>query len=152
MGASVREEAGIHEVVGKIDSRYSNHDLAPTKIADRKWATKDIAALLKSPHPDARAYAAEAVGALRHKAAANDLAGLLRDGHPDVRGRALEALRALEAKEFAKDVEHLREDKAVAEIADEGAKGWARVEIRELAERALKAWAPAPSENGSGPR
>ncbi len=45
MAAEVREEAGIYEVVGKIESRYSNHDLAPTKLADRKWATKDIAAL-----------------------------------------------------------------------------------------------------------
>jgi NCS1 family nucleobase:cation symporter-1 len=45
MAVTVREEGGIHEVVGEIESRYSNHDLAPTKIIDRKWATKDIAAL-----------------------------------------------------------------------------------------------------------
>jgi nucleobase:cation symporter-1, NCS1 family len=45
MGAAVREEQGIYEVVEPIESRYSNHDLAPTRIADRKWATRDIAAL-----------------------------------------------------------------------------------------------------------
>ena len=42
---TVRETHGIYEVVGAIDSPYNNHDLAPTRLADRKWATKDIAAL-----------------------------------------------------------------------------------------------------------
>jgi NCS1 family nucleobase:cation symporter-1 len=36
---------GVHEVEGTIESPYINHDLAPTRIKDRKWATKDIAAL-----------------------------------------------------------------------------------------------------------
>lgn len=42
---AVREQGGIHELERAIDSRYSNHDLAPTRIAERKWATRDIAAL-----------------------------------------------------------------------------------------------------------
>jgi len=42
---TVRETHGIHEVVGEIRSPYINHDLMPTRLADRKWATKDIAAL-----------------------------------------------------------------------------------------------------------
>jgi nucleobase:cation symporter-1, NCS1 family len=37
--------SGIHEVEGEIRSPYINDDLAPTRIRDRKWATKDIAAL-----------------------------------------------------------------------------------------------------------
>jgi nucleobase:cation symporter-1, NCS1 family len=41
----VRETRGIHEVVGEIRSPYINHDLKPASLADRKWATKDIAAL-----------------------------------------------------------------------------------------------------------
>ena len=45
MGAAVREQDGIYEVEGSIESRFSNHDLAPTRIVDRKWATRDIAAL-----------------------------------------------------------------------------------------------------------
>jgi len=45
MAAVVREQDGIYEVEGTIESRFSNHDLAPTRIADRKWATRDIAAL-----------------------------------------------------------------------------------------------------------
>jgi NCS1 family nucleobase:cation symporter-1 len=36
---------GISEVVGEIDSPYINHDLAPTRISERKWAMRDIAAL-----------------------------------------------------------------------------------------------------------
>ncbi len=44
-GENVREEAGIYELERSIDSPYINHDLAPTKLAERKWATKDIAAL-----------------------------------------------------------------------------------------------------------
>ncbi len=43
--AGVREVEGIHELEREVDSPYSNHDLAPTKIKDRKWATRDIAAL-----------------------------------------------------------------------------------------------------------
>ncbi|MGZ6068913.1 MAG: NCS1 family nucleobase:cation symporter-1, partial [Polyangiales bacterium] len=45
MQAGVREENGIYEVEGEIETRFSNHDLAPTRIAERKWATRDIAAL-----------------------------------------------------------------------------------------------------------
>ena len=41
----VRVVAGISEVVGEIESPYINEDLAPTTFAQRKWATKDIAAL-----------------------------------------------------------------------------------------------------------
>ncbi len=41
----VREVGGIQELVGSIRSRFINHDLAPTRVGDRKWATKDIAAL-----------------------------------------------------------------------------------------------------------
>jgi NCS1 family nucleobase:cation symporter-1 len=40
-----RETNGIHEVVGVIRSPYINHDLEPARVADRKWAMKDIAAL-----------------------------------------------------------------------------------------------------------
>lgn len=42
---SVREVNGIHEVVGEIVGPYTNEDLAPTTLAGRKWAMKDIAAL-----------------------------------------------------------------------------------------------------------
>jgi NCS1 family nucleobase:cation symporter-1 len=42
---TVREKNGIFEVVGEIRSPYVNHDLKPTSLAERKWATKDIAAL-----------------------------------------------------------------------------------------------------------
>jgi nucleobase:cation symporter-1, NCS1 family len=42
---SVREIQGIVEVEGEIRSPYLNHDLEPTRLAARKWATKDIAAL-----------------------------------------------------------------------------------------------------------
>jgi len=45
MSEAVREQNGIFELTETIDSPYINHDLAPTKVADRKWATKDIAAL-----------------------------------------------------------------------------------------------------------
>ena len=41
----VRVVDGIHELVGEIRSPYINEDLAPTRIKDRKWAVKDIAAL-----------------------------------------------------------------------------------------------------------
>src|SRR5450432_3610002 len=42
----VRITNGIHEVTDDIsDSPYWNQDLAPTRISERKWATKDIAAL-----------------------------------------------------------------------------------------------------------
>ncbi|MEZ4302037.1 MAG: NCS1 family nucleobase:cation symporter-1 [Polyangiaceae bacterium] len=42
---TVRQQNGIYEVVGEIVSPYNNHDLAPARIRDRKWAMKDIAAL-----------------------------------------------------------------------------------------------------------
>ncbi len=41
----VSETHGIYEVTGEIRSPYINHDLEPTRLRDRKWATKDIAAL-----------------------------------------------------------------------------------------------------------
>jgi NCS1 family nucleobase:cation symporter-1 len=41
----VREVDGIHEIVGELRSPYTNEDLSPARVADRKWATKDIAAL-----------------------------------------------------------------------------------------------------------
>ena len=41
----VREQGGIHELEGTISSPYINHDLAPAKLVERKWAMKDIAAL-----------------------------------------------------------------------------------------------------------
>src|SRR5580692_6071690 len=42
----IRITNGIHEVTDDIsDSPYINDDLAPTRLRDRKWATKDIAAL-----------------------------------------------------------------------------------------------------------
>jgi nucleobase:cation symporter-1, NCS1 family len=41
----VREKNGIFEVLGTIRSRYINHDLAPARLDQRKWAMKDIAAL-----------------------------------------------------------------------------------------------------------
>ncbi len=40
-----REIGGIHEVEGEIVSPYINHDLKPATLKERKWATKDIAAL-----------------------------------------------------------------------------------------------------------
>lgn len=43
--AGVRVKDGIYEVTGDIRSPYVNHDLFPSRIADRKWAMKDIAAL-----------------------------------------------------------------------------------------------------------
>ncbi len=43
--AGVRVVGDIHELVEPIASPYSNHDLAPTTRAERKWAMKDIAAL-----------------------------------------------------------------------------------------------------------
>src|SRR4051795_9141641 len=42
---TVRETQGIYEVEGDIASPYINHDLAPARVKDRKWATRDIAAL-----------------------------------------------------------------------------------------------------------
>ena len=42
---TVRVEGGIHELDGTIVSPYINHDLAPARLRDRKWAMKDIAAL-----------------------------------------------------------------------------------------------------------
>jgi NCS1 family nucleobase:cation symporter-1 len=44
--AAVRITGNIHELVNRpVDSAYHNDDLAPTMLADRKWATKDMAAL-----------------------------------------------------------------------------------------------------------
>lgn len=44
-GPGVRERNGIFEVVGDIVSPYVNHDLFPARFLERKWATRDIAAL-----------------------------------------------------------------------------------------------------------
>ncbi|APR88203.1 Cytosine/purine/uracil/thiamine/allantoin permease family protein [Minicystis rosea] len=44
-GPTVRVVDGIHELEGEIHSPYYNEDLSPTRLRDRKWATKDIAAL-----------------------------------------------------------------------------------------------------------
>lgn len=41
----VREVNGIYELEGELRSPYTNEDLAPTTLAGRKWAMKDIAAL-----------------------------------------------------------------------------------------------------------
>src|SRR3954467_9282656 len=41
----VRTIDGISELDGKLESPYINHDLAPAGRAERKWATRDIAAL-----------------------------------------------------------------------------------------------------------
>ncbi len=42
----VRVTNGIHEVICDIsDSPYWNEDIAPTRVQDRKWGLKDIAAL-----------------------------------------------------------------------------------------------------------
>src|SRR6187399_2746179 len=41
----IREHGEILEVEGHIASPFINEDLAPATVADRKWATKDIAAL-----------------------------------------------------------------------------------------------------------
>lgn len=41
----VRETHGIVELTETIESPFINHDLAPAGIKERKWATKDIAAL-----------------------------------------------------------------------------------------------------------
>lgn len=43
--AAVRVVGGIHELTAEIKSPYINDDLAPTTLAQRKWAMKDIAAL-----------------------------------------------------------------------------------------------------------
>lgn len=42
---TIRETNGIHEVIGDIESPYINHDLKPARLDERKWATRDIAAL-----------------------------------------------------------------------------------------------------------
>jgi len=44
-GDGVRVINGIEELTVEIHSPYINHDLAPTRVAERKWGTKDIAAL-----------------------------------------------------------------------------------------------------------
>jgi NCS1 family nucleobase:cation symporter-1 len=40
-----REHNGLHEIEGELRSPFTNEDLAPAGVKDRKWATKDIAAL-----------------------------------------------------------------------------------------------------------
>lgn len=43
---AVRVVKGIHEIYEDLpESAYNNKDIAPTKIKDRKWATKDFAVL-----------------------------------------------------------------------------------------------------------
>jgi NCS1 family nucleobase:cation symporter-1 len=37
--------AGLHEIRGEIRSRYSNRDIAPTRVAERRWSTKDVVTL-----------------------------------------------------------------------------------------------------------
>jgi NCS1 family nucleobase:cation symporter-1 len=41
----VRVKDGIHELEGRLATPYVNEDLAPARLSERKWATKDIAAL-----------------------------------------------------------------------------------------------------------
>src|SRR6185369_13479868 len=36
---------GLHEIAGDVRSRYINHDIAPTRLAERRWSTKDVAVL-----------------------------------------------------------------------------------------------------------
>ncbi len=43
--ASVREVNGLYELTSEPHGPYTNDDLAPTTLAGRKWAMKDIAAL-----------------------------------------------------------------------------------------------------------
>lgn len=44
--AAVRVTNGLHELLADVsNSEHHNKDLAPTRLADRKWATKDMAAL-----------------------------------------------------------------------------------------------------------
>ena len=43
--ASVREVNGLYELTSEPHGPYTNEDLAPTTLAGRKWAMKDIAAL-----------------------------------------------------------------------------------------------------------
>ncbi len=43
--ARVLSQGNLFEVEGEIVSPYNNEDLAPVRLKDRKWATKDIAAL-----------------------------------------------------------------------------------------------------------
>jgi NCS1 family nucleobase:cation symporter-1 len=45
MAPTERVVGEIHELDGELKSEFSNEDLAPTPIAKRKWAMKDIAAL-----------------------------------------------------------------------------------------------------------
>ena len=41
----VHQNGEMFEVEGEIVSPYNNHDLAPVRVKERKWATRDIAAL-----------------------------------------------------------------------------------------------------------
>ena len=44
--SGVREQGGIFETEAEaLEGRFVNHDLAPTRIKDRRWGTRDIAAL-----------------------------------------------------------------------------------------------------------
>src|ERR1051325_5966848 len=36
---------GLLEIRGELFSPYINHDLAPTRIAERTWSTKEVAVL-----------------------------------------------------------------------------------------------------------
>ncbi|MBL8714376.1 MAG: NCS1 family nucleobase:cation symporter-1 [Myxococcales bacterium] len=43
----VREQDGIYEIeqTGALEGRFVNHDLSPTRVSERRWGTRDIAAL-----------------------------------------------------------------------------------------------------------
>ncbi|MBK7397554.1 MAG: NCS1 family nucleobase:cation symporter-1 [Myxococcales bacterium] len=43
----VREQDGIYEIeqTGALEGRFVNHDLSPTRLSERRWGTRDIAAL-----------------------------------------------------------------------------------------------------------
>lgn len=36
---------GLHELRGEVRSRYINGDIAPTRVAERRWSTKDVVTL-----------------------------------------------------------------------------------------------------------
>ena len=43
----VREQDGIFEIeqAGALEGRFVNHDISPTRLSERRWGTRDIAAL-----------------------------------------------------------------------------------------------------------
>ncbi len=45
--SGVREQDGIFEIekAGALEGRFVNHDLSPTRLSERRWGTRDIAAL-----------------------------------------------------------------------------------------------------------